>query len=249
MRSLKTLALTALLIGAMPMFAAAYMKIDAIKKGEATPASKDKHRDEIHIESFSWGASQTGGNHCSTGPFRFALRGADAESLKKLCQSRAPLGNVVIEADGVKHQFENASFTSCPGGEQFAINYTKCTFHNSAPIKTFLAPSDPRANAEPNARLTGWSTGPIPIRLESLKPNPDGKSATVVLRPMKGQAVTFTATIRPLAQMEFELTDGSTYTFDHPTVSNFLMADGSVRMSLNFTKVMFKQTPMSGERR
>jgi type VI secretion system secreted protein Hcp len=40
-----------------------FLKLDGIK-GES---KDDKHKDEIHIESFSWGMNQTGGGHTGGG--------------------------------------------------------------------------------------------------------------------------------------------------------------------------------------
>lgn len=266
MRSIKILMLTSFLIGAMPMFGAAYMKLGDIK-GNVTPASKEKHRDTIQIESWSLGASNpSSGNQAHAGPFRFTVRGAEAESLKALCQSRVPLGNVVVDIDGVKHRLENASFASCPSGdrampvEEFAVHYTTCTYHNSplrgapyffgggtvlgnsAPnarprVPVFLCPS--HASVNENARLTGLSTGPIPIHLERLKVDPNGTSASMSLAKVGTGTLTLSGSNTPLPQVVIERTDGSKWTFTDVRISNVARSGAMTELSLNFTKVEF----------
>lgn len=260
--------LTTLAASAWPTF----IQLDGIR-GETK--SKDKHKDEIHIESYSFGGSQTSsGNRvqgnligtdaagCTTGPFKFTVRGAVAEEVKKLCQSRARVGNVAVDLDGVKHRFENASFASCQSGDgsvptdQFTLNFEKCAFHrggvrvasgdvNGDSFPEFHGGIFVGAATQSNARLIGLSTGAVPIHLESLKRNPGGRSASVSLAKVGPGTLILSGSAPPLPQVVLELTNGSQWTFTGVTFSNIVSSGATVRMSLNFTKITFKDTPMT----
>ena len=125
-----------------------FLKIDGIK-GE----SKDsKHKDEIEIESFSWGAAQQGTSSHGTGAgagkvsmqdFHFVMRNAAASPMLFLtCASGKHIAKVTLtcrKAGGKQEDFLKVDFTDVlvssyntggSGGsevpmDQIALNYSK----------------------------------------------------------------------------------------------------------------------------
>ena len=254
---LTTLMLTSISMSALPPV---YMDYGDIK-GES--AAKDKHKDTIQIESWSLGASNSAsgnrvqGNRigtdaagCATGPFKFVIRGAAAEDMKKLCQSRVPLGNVTVDIDGVKHRFENASFASCQSGDgsaptdQFSLNYAKCTYHRGG---VHVATGDVNGDGatQANARLIGVGASPIPVQLESLTLNPDGTTGTLSLTKVGAGTLTLAASNTPLPQVVLELSNGTKWTFTRFILANVVVTSATNRsgrpmeqLSLHYEKVV-----------
>ena len=250
---LTALCLTTLAASALPPV---YMKFDDIK-GQATP-SADKRKETIEISSWSLGASNPstanrvqgnfiGTNACATGPLKFTVRGPEAENVKKLCQSHMPLGNVTVDIDGVKHRFENASFTSCQSGDgslptdQFSLNYAKCTYHRGG---VNVASGDVNGDGamQPNARLTGLLTGPVPVHLESLHLN--GTGATVSLTKAGPGTLVLSGSSAPLPQLVLELTNGTKWTFYRVVMRDALISSATPQgarpaqqFTMNFEKV------------
>jgi type VI protein secretion system component Hcp len=253
---LTTLTLTSMSMSALPPI---YMDFDGLK-GEAT--SKDKHNTTIEIASWSLGASNSAsGNRvqgnligtdatgCATGPFKFTLRGAAAESVKKLCQSRVPVGNVTVDIDGVKHRFENASFASCQSGDgavptdQFSLNYAKCTYHRGG-VRVAAGDVNGDGATQANARLIGLRSIPIAVQLESLELNPDGKSGTMSLTKVGAGTLSLGSTNAAGPQLVLELTNGTRWTFMEYKLENVIVSSATARstrpvdqFSINFTKV------------
>jgi len=241
---LTTICLTALAMNALPPV---YMKFDDIK-GEAKPTSKEGHKDAIHIESFSFGASNPSSTACATGPVKFTVRGADADSVKKLCQSRMPLGSITVDIDGVQHRFENASFASCQSGDgmvptdQFTLNYARCTYHRGG-VNVAAGDVNGDGATQANARLSGLLTGPMPVHVERLTLN--GTSATVSLTKVgPGTLVLSSANNAPLPQVVLELTNGTRWTFYKVVMKDTLVSSATARgsspmqqFSLNYERV------------
>lgn len=234
-----TLCLTALATYALPPV---YMKFEGIK-GETAA-----HKETIEIQSWSLGASNP--TSCATGPVKFSVRGAGAESVKKLCQSHVPLGSIIVDVDGVKHRFENASFAACQSGDgmvptdQFTLNYARCSYHRGG-VNVAVGDVNGDGAAQPNARLTGLMTGPVPVRLEKLTLNPDGTSATVSLtKAGPGTLVLSSSNNTPLPQLVLELTNGTKWTFFKVVMRDALISSATARsarpteeFTMNFTKV------------
>ena len=254
---LTTVCLTALAMNALPPV---YMKFDDIK-GEAKPTSKEGHKDAIQIESWSFGASNpssgnrvqgnfigTNATACATGPLKFTVRGAEADSVKKLCQSRTPLGSITVDIDGVPHRFENASFASCQNGDgmvptdQFTLNYARCTYHRGG-VNVAAGDVNGDGAAQANARLSGLLTGPVPVHVERLTLN--GTSATVSLTKVgPGTLVLSSANNAPLPQLVLELTNGTRWTFYRVVMKDILVSSATARgsspmqqFSLNYERV------------
>lgn len=254
-------AMAALSMSARPPI---YMKYDGIK-GQATPSAADSHKETIEIASWSFGASNptaTGGNRvqgntigtdpagCTTGPFKFTLRGAIPSSLAALCQTRGPVNNVVLDVNGVKHQFQNATLSSCQTGpgaaptDHFTLNYSKCSYHGGARVAAGDVNGD-GASVRPNARLIGLPSGPIPVHLQSLKLNPDGAGAILSLTKTGPGTLTLAgANTTPLPKLELVLTNGQKWTFLEVKLENVLISSATGQssiptdqFSLNFQKV------------
>jgi type VI protein secretion system component Hcp len=244
-----------------------YMDFGTIK-GEAK-ASSEGHKDAIQIESWSFGASNpaagnrvqgnrigTDATGCTTGPLKFAVRGAAAEDVKKLCQSRVPLPAVTVDIDGVKHRLENASFTSCQSGDgtvptdQFSLNFAKCTYHRGG---VHVAAGDVNGDGahEANARISGLKQAPVSVRLENLKFSPGGKSATMTLTKVGAGTLALASTnSTPLPQVVLELSNGTKWTFLEVTLTDLLISSATgggshatEQYTLNFARV---EGPASG---
>ena len=224
------LCLTALATYALPPV---YMKFDGIK-GETSSA----HKETIEIQSWSLGASNP--TACATGPVKFSVRGADAESVKKLCQSHMPLGSITVDVNGVKHRFENASFTTCQSGDgmvptdQFTLNYARCSYHRGG---ISVAVGDVNGDGAPNARLIGLLTGPVPVHVERLTLN--GTSATVSLtKSGPGTLVLSSANNAPLPQVVLEMNNGAKWTFTRVTFGDLVISSATTQQfNMSFTKV------------
>jgi len=235
---LTALCLTALATYALPPV---YIKFDGIK-GETSSA----HKETIEIQSWSLGASNP--TSCATGPVKFSVRGADAESVKKLCQSHVPLGTITVDVDGVKHRFENASFAGCQSGDgmvptdQFTLNYSRCSYHRGG-VNVALGDVNGDGATQANARLSGLITGPVPVHVERLTLN--GTSATVSLTKVgPGTLVLSSANNAPLPQVVLELTNGTKWTFFKVVMKDILVSSATTRgsspmqqFSLNYERV------------
>jgi len=210
------------------------------------PTSKDTHRETIEIQSWSFGASNP--TACATGPLKFTVRGAEAESVRKLCQSHMPLGSITVDIDGVQHRFENASFASCQSGDgivptdQFTLNFARCTYHRGG-VNVAAGDVNGDGATQPNARLSGLITGPVPVRVERLTLN--GTSATLSLtKAGPGTLVLSSGNNAPLPQVVLELTNGTRWTFYNVILRDALVSSATARSSspmqqfrLNYEKV------------
>jgi len=234
------LALLSALSLSMSALPPAYMKLGDIK-GEVSLAG---HEGTIEIQRWSLGA--TNPTSCSKGPFKFSVRGTPSAELTRLCQSRRPVGTVVVDIDGVKHSFENASFESCQSGngsiptDQFSLNFAKCTFHGGVRVASGDLTGD---SAQPNARLVGLPGGPLDIRLGSLKVDAARSSAVVSLGKL-GRVEVLPAPGTSLPELAIELTDGTTWRFYEVKLQDVLVsgysvsASGGTQLTLNFTKIV-----------
>jgi len=220
MRFLKNLSLSLLLVGALPMFGAIYMKVEGIK-GSVTAAGHEKWIElgsvqledgkplpaalEVELPNVLITSYQTGG-------------GADF-----VCQPGRRLGDVLIDIDGKRHVLRNARFAKCPAsrdGKSTAV----LAFGSFPSFRggVYVGAGDVNGDGatQPNARLIGLGASPIPIRLERLKLNPNGTSATMSLTKIGPGTLTLTATSpTALPKVVLELTNGTKWTFDGLTFS------------------------------
>jgi len=109
MRSLKTVTLILFLAGTLPMFGASYIKFDGVD-GESTAAGHEKW---IEILSMQNADGTPVAGMLSQGRVRLSTS-SGVTQLGPLCQSRRPLGNVLVDLDGVRHVLRNARFVECP---------------------------------------------------------------------------------------------------------------------------------------
>lgn len=119
MRSLKTLTLTLFLVGALPLFGASYIKFDGVD-GESTAAGHEKW---IELTSLQNADGTPVAGMLSQGRVRLSTS-SGVTQLGPLCQSRRPLGNVLVDVDGMRHVLRNARFVECPtlrGGVATAV--------------------------------------------------------------------------------------------------------------------------------
>lgn len=109
MRTLKTLLFSLLLVLALPLFGAAYIKFDGVD-GESTAAGHEKWI-ELGSLQYADGTPVTG--MLSQGRVRLSTSSSVA-ALVALCQSQRPLGNVLLDMDGRRQVLQNARFVECP---------------------------------------------------------------------------------------------------------------------------------------
>ncbi|MEO8379083.1 MAG: hypothetical protein ABI779_05420 [Acidobacteriota bacterium] len=246
-----------------------YMKFDGVD-GQAT-ANDPKHGGYIELESLSVGSSNSTGiavkgsrtgtdASCPTSPVRFVVKGTPPADLMKLCQSRQRIGSVSVDINGVMHQLQDASFESCQSGASpvpangFSLNFTKCTFpgHSHGGVNVAMGDLNASANVQPNARLIGLPTGPVPVHLESLTLNPDGTSGTMGITKLgSGRLNLGSASATPLPKLELELTNGTKWTFLKIKLTDILISGATgqtsgkpmEQFSLNFFKV---EGPVAG---
>ena len=109
MRSLRTLPLTLFLILALPTFGAAFIKFDGVD-GEVMAAGHEKWIELTSLQNED-GTPVTA--MLDQGRVRISSSSLVTQ-LDRLCQSRASLGNVLVDIDGTRHILRNARFTECP---------------------------------------------------------------------------------------------------------------------------------------
>jgi type VI secretion system secreted protein Hcp len=256
-KNLQLLAVLALVTVAIPASAKPpiYMKYDGV---DGSVQSR-KNGGQIEIESFSWGATNSGAHAvseggCTTGPAKFTVKGTPPAEMTKLCQTRGRIGTVVVDIDGVKHAFENASFTGCQTGngsvptDQFSLNYTKCTYHRGG-VRVAAGDVNNASTAQPNARLIGLPSGPVPVNVETLTLN--GTGATLALTKVGTGTLTLSgANSAPLPKLELELTSGPKWTFYQVEIKGIMISSATGarskpmdQFSLNFAKV---EGPVAG---
>jgi type VI protein secretion system component Hcp len=252
-------AFTSLTASALPPI---YMDFEGLPGIKLTEGKKGK---EIEIQSWSLGAtnSSSGGNRvqgnrigtdaAETGPFKFSVKGTPSTELRKVCASRQPLGNVMVDIDGAKHHFQNATFTSCQSGDgsiptdQFSLNFSRCAFHGG--VSVAAGDVNARSSVQPNGRLIGLPSGPLPVHVESLTLN--GTGATLKLTKMgAGTLVLSGANAAPLPKLELVLTNGPKWTFYKITMTDLIVSSATGQsapptdqFSLNFATM---EGPPSG---
>lgn len=163
MRSLKILTLTLLLAGALPLFGASYIRFDGVD-GESTAAGHEKW---IEILSFQNADGTPVAGTLSQGRVRLSTS-AGVTQLGPLCQSRRPLGNVLVDVDGVRHVLRNARFVECPtlrGGV-------------ATSVLEFGTPSISAQRG--NASISGLAH--TPLSMDIRRASITGKVATVALK-------------------------------------------------------------------
>lgn len=228
MRSLKTLALSLLLTTALPMFGAAYIKFDGVD-GEVTEAGHDKWI-EINSMMTLGGAPVTG--MLSAGRVRVSSS-SNLTPLVQLCQSKRPLGSVLVDLDGRRHVLQNASFVECPvqrgGTSVFVLEHGSDTArgHKTAgyDVKANKAGVQPSTAVQGgNATMSGL--GRLPFPLDIRRASISGNIATVALKggtvsQALGAALVEASakgTVIPLLTIEAA---GQTWTFTNVLISSF----------------------------
>jgi hypothetical protein len=249
-------AFTSLTASALPPIYMDFEGIPGIKLTEG------KNAGEIEIHSWSLGASNpsaASGNRVQgnrigtdaeeTGPFKFSIKGTPSAELKRLCASRQPLGNVLVDIDGAKHRFQNATFTSCQSGDgsvptdQFSLNFSRCSYHGG--VNVAAGDVNARSNVKPNGRLIGLPSGPVPVHVESLTLN--GAGATLKLTKVgAGTLILSGANAAPLPKLELVLADGPKWTFYKVTMKEVLVSSATARSSVPTDQFSLNFATMEG---
>jgi len=225
------------------MFGAIYMKVEGIK-GRVTAAG---HEGWIELGSVQL-ADGTPLRAAEMGRVlvtSYSISGQGGDGF--VCQPNRPLGDVLVDIDGKRHVLRNARFAECPTLRN-GVSTSVLAFGGSFRGGVKVAAGDVSGDGatQPNARLIGLGAAPIPIRLERLKLNPNGTSATMSLTKIGPGTLTLTATspTSMLPKVVLELTNGTKWTFSQVTftytVNNTSSADSdslpTETISMNYAK-------------
>jgi type VI protein secretion system component Hcp len=179
MKSLKALILAALVVCAVPAFAAvdAFMKIEGIK-GESTDAN---HSGWIAISSFSWGSPATplaaNIQSCATGEIKFTVQGNAVPLLTQKCQRNERLPEVTIEFMNTRHVLQGASIRSCQNN-LFTMRFDRCVTHAAA--KPVAASMVNAATTQPNGQLLLGTGAPEPMTVVGVRTQ--GANSAIILQ-------------------------------------------------------------------
>lgn len=165
MRSLKTLTLTLFLVGALPLFGASYIKFDGVD-GESTAAGHEKWIEILSLQNAD-GTPVAG--MLSQGRVRLSTS-SGVTQLGLLCQSRRPLGNVLVDLDGVRHVLRNARFVECPAPRGGV----------STSVLEFGMPATAALSTRGNASISGLAR--TPLSMDIRRASITGNVATVALK-------------------------------------------------------------------
>ena len=192
MKNLRGTIALALVLGAVPCFAASniFLKIPGIK-GDATDAA---HNGWIEISSFSWGmsnatsvATHTNTQGCASNEIRFGVRGAVIVPLEKMLVLGHPQ-SVTLDVNGQRHALDGAMLTSCRNNFNTAgdaahtatcvLQYQRCATHAvaSRAVNTSMLN---RSAIQPNASF-------------SLGADPAQDVSIIAVRPMGSTDVVVT---------------------------------------------------------
>lgn len=183
MRPLKTLTLALFLIGTLPMFGAIYIKFDGID-GESTAAGHEKWIELGSLQNAD-GTPMTA--MLDQGRVRISSSSLVAQ-LGPLCQSGRPLGNVLLDVNGMRHMLRNARFVECPNLRgnsatavlEFGAPPAPAKWPSKLEIGALKAGAQPATLQRGNASISGLARAPLTmdIRRASIL----GNVATVALK-------------------------------------------------------------------
>jgi hypothetical protein len=183
MRPLKTLTLTLLLMSALPMFGAAYIKFDGVD-GESKAAGHEKW---IELNSLQNDDGTPVAGTLSQGRVRLTTSFGILVKLDHLCQSKRPLGEVLIDVDGKRHTLRNARFAECPtrrGDLATAVLEVSTVSTDAWPQKVEIGAL--KAGVQSTAAVQGNATitrlGRTPLSMNIRRATLDGKVATIYLK-------------------------------------------------------------------
>lgn len=187
MRSAKTLLVLVILISALPMFGAIYIKFDGVD-GESKAAGHEKW--------IELGSLQFEGNSCAIRRLTFSTSEMP-EQLRQACQSQTRFRSVMVDVDGQRHMLEDAKLAECPTarGSQFVLrlDFASCATH--PPTRSIeigaLKTSSSAVAQRPNATLVGLT--PASLEMTIRKATLTGNTATVTISrtyvPSLGKAI------------------------------------------------------------
>jgi len=196
MRFPKTLLALVLIISAVPMFGAAYIKFDGVD-GESKAAGHDKW---IELTS-----TQFEGGSCTIPPRGTTHRGLTfattelPQSLVQACQSQTRFRSVMLDVDGQRHVLADAKLAECPTAALgknarvvLRLDFASCTTHppaRTAEVGAAKAGTTQRGNAT----LIGLGT--LPLDMTIRRATLSGNTATIALvsntyPPALGKAIT-----------------------------------------------------------
>ena len=256
MKGLRTLALLALAVCALPLFGAnnAYLKIDGLKGG-----SSPGHEGWIELMSFGWGVSNqrptaTGAAAaCATNEAKFSvnfpplsqanpLPGALQLGLTAMCINHKQSPTMTVDVNGQQHVLQNASIESCQdttGGKTFTLHFTRCLTHAGGVMAA--ANVHPEGNAK---ILVGLTPRPEAFDFSSLQFQGSNGATLVQRNAVQGnffQQVFQSKQTFPSLTIERQAGKGQ-QEYMKVTMSDVLISgyqvngDGSAKIGLSFAK-------------
>jgi type VI protein secretion system component Hcp len=262
MKGLKTLAVLALAVCALPVFGAlnAYLKIDGFDSGLTYPG----HEGWINLTSWSWGVSNqrpgatVPAAACATNDAKFGVHVATVSEgnlmpspvvlkLQDLVMTHKQLPAVTVEINGQRHVLQNVTFSSFQGLGQGnhagALNFTRCATHSGAVVAAMVNP-----NVHPVATtkiLVGLTPRPEAFDFSSFQFQ--GSNGAIILQRNAVQGNFLQQAFQskqkfPSLTVERKAGKGSpeyfTVKMSDVLVSSYqVMGDGSVKIRLSFAKV------------
>jgi len=261
MKGLKTLAVLALAVFALPLFGAlnAYLKIDGLKGG-----SSPGHEGWIELMSFSWGVSNqrptaTGAAAaCATNEAKFSVKflplsqanplpGPLQLGLTAMCITHKQSPTMTVDVNGQQHVLQNASIESCQdttGGKTFTLHFARCATHGGGANAAAMV--NPNVHPVGSAKiLIGLTPRPEAFDFSSLQFQ--GSNAAIILQRNAVQGNFFQQAFQskqtfPSLTIERKAGKGQ-QEYIKMTMSDVLitsyqvMGDGSVKIGLSFSKV------------
>jgi len=243
MKGLKFLVLLALIVSAVPAFAAvdAFLKINGIN-GEA----RGTHQGWIEVESWSWGPSNPAS--CSSKAATLTVREAAMQKMVLLTGEGKLLPAVSVDVKGQQHVLDNVMFTSAKASSNltnpattFTLNFTRCETHGGTANATMI---NARVRPEANAKiLVGLTPRPEAFHFTSFQFQ--GRNGAIILQSNPGPNNFFqqafqsqqtfpSITVRKAGKGQHEYFQVK---LTEVLVSSYqVMGDGSVKIGLNFSK-------------
>jgi hypothetical protein len=165
----------ALVLLAVPLYGAAYIKFDGID-GESRAGGFDKW---IEIQSVQFEGGSSHGATRSGTPHRASLTVTTSPSMLQACASGQKFAKVIVDADGQRHTLQNVSLSGCPAPTTtklrpstvvvIRIDFASCAEHPQAAghVKVFSGV---------DVQVGGLTPSPVDVKL--VKTSLRGNTAT-----------------------------------------------------------------------
>ena len=190
MRFFKGLLAVALLISALPMFGAWYMKFDGVD-GESR-ATDHKNWIELSSVQFEGGTCAFAGQ---TVRIRIATtNNAVPPPLQEACRSQKTYATVVVEGDGQRHVLQNVKLGGCSTPQSLQLEYASCQTHPAQKVEIGALKAGGSESAARRSPTTLEGLTRQPLELVIRRATISGNIATIALvggkySPALGQAI------------------------------------------------------------